>query len=142
MDAPAVSLTFLLAMATLLAGGLLLIVGRARRSPAQREQRRRVVIATRGRMGDATIIDVRGDLLIYEYSVRGVEYNASQDVSTLMAFLPEDRSLLIGQATLKYHPQNPANSILVCEFWSGLRKPVMPASQCPDASSLPCTPHV
>jgi hypothetical protein len=28
---------------------------------------------------------------------------------------------LIGPASLKYAPRNPANSILICERWSGLR---------------------
>jgi hypothetical protein len=61
--------------------------------------------------------------LYYFYTVRGVHYTASQDVSALRKYLPADSHRLIGVASLKYSPKNPANSILVCEEWSGLRSP-------------------
>ena len=35
--------------------------------------------------------------------------------------LPEDPDRLIGPVYMKYTPRNPANSIIVCEQWSGLR---------------------
>ena len=72
-------------------------------------------------MGDATIIDVREDVLYYIYEVRGVEYSTSQDVSDFHDMLPPDTSVLIGLVGLKYSPGNPANSIVICEQWSGLR---------------------
>ena len=99
------------------------ILRRARRSPAERERRRRAMVYARGRMGDATVTDVRENLLIYTYSIGGVNYDASQDISSLKNHLPEDTSRLIGHANLRYHPQNPANSIVVCEAWTGLRAP-------------------
>ena len=74
-----------------------------------------------GLMGDATIIDVRGDVLYYTYVVRGVEYSTSQDASDFHELLPPDTSVLIGLVGLKYSPGNPANSIVLCETWSGLR---------------------
>ena len=74
-----------------------------------------------GRMGDANITDVRDSVLFYDYQVRGVAYATSQDVSELLHLLPADRSVLIGPAGLKFTPRNPANSILICEDWSGLR---------------------
>ncbi len=117
------SLVGLSALALGLASLPIYMVSRALKTPADRERARRLTLHSKGRMGDATVTDVRDDLLLYSYSVRGVEYSASQDVSKLAELLPEDRSTLIGAATIKYHPANPANSMVVCEFWSGLRQP-------------------
>ena len=93
----------------------------ARQTAAQREQRRRLMVNRIGRMGDATIDDVRGDTLYYSYQVGGVAYTTSQDASDLKELLPQETSVLVGPAGLKYAPQNPANSIVICEKWSGLR---------------------
>jgi hypothetical protein len=93
-----------------------------RPSPAERERRRRLAVNARGRTGAATITDFREGAVCYTYFAGGVEYTASQDVSTLTALLPADpRTLIQRPATLKYLAINPANSILVCEEWSGLR---------------------
>jgi hypothetical protein len=35
--------------------------------------------------------------------------------------LPRDPGRLIGPASVKYEPANPANSIVLCEGWSGLK---------------------
>ena len=82
-------------------------------------------------MGDATITDVRDRVLYYSYQVRGVAYTASQDVSPLLERLPGDLSMLIGPSGLKYDPRNPANSILMCEEWSGWRARHLAASTPP-----------
>ena len=74
-----------------------------------------------GRMAGATVFDVREQELFYTYSVGGVEYSATQDVSSIQEHLPKDAAALAGPATVKYIPRNPANSIVVCEKWSGLR---------------------
>jgi hypothetical protein len=95
---------------------------RIRRTPKDKEQRRRLEVNSNGRLGDATIIEMDDDQIIYEYSVRGITYTASQDVSKLRDLMPADPERLIGlPASLKYSTHNPANSILVCEAWSGLR---------------------
>jgi len=65
-------------------------------------------------------IDVRDTLILYEYGVAGVVYTASQDVSSLGPFLPADPMSIIGPATIKFDRRNPANSMVVCERWSGL----------------------
>ena len=93
----------------------------SRQTPAQRERRRRLTVNRTGRMGDATIIDVRDNIIHYTYYVRGVAYATSQDASEFHNLLPADMSVLIGPAALKFSPGNPANSIVVCEEWSGLR---------------------
>ncbi|MEO7653872.1 MAG: hypothetical protein ABIZ80_25730 [Bryobacteraceae bacterium] len=106
--------------AVLATGGIWLIV-KCRQTPVQRERTRTAVVHRVGRMGDATITDVREHLLHYSYQVRGVAYTASQDVSALLHKLPEDLAQLIGHCGLKYSPRNPANSIVVSEEWSGMR---------------------
>jgi hypothetical protein len=101
-------------------GGWLLFLWQ--RKPKDKEQRRRLTVNQFGRIGDATITDLQDDVLFYSYSVAGVSYTASQDVAALRNLLPADVERLIGRAaSLKYSPQNPANSILICELWSGLR---------------------
>jgi len=98
------------------------IVLRIRRKPRDKEQRRRLDVNSNGRLGDATILEISGDAIFYEYSVRGVTYTASQDIAKLRELIPGDPQRLIGRpASLKYSSQNPANSILLCEEWSGLR---------------------
>ena len=66
----------------------------------------------RGRLGDALVTEAEENLLYYSYSIRGVQYTASQDVSSLRDRLPEDLGRVVGPATMKYTPANPANSIL------------------------------
>jgi hypothetical protein len=90
-------------------------------TPAARERRRRLDVGARGRMAGATVFDVREEELFYTYSVGGVEYSATQDVSSIREHLPKDAAALAGPATVKYISRNPANSIVVCEEWSGLR---------------------
>jgi hypothetical protein len=98
------------------------IVLRIRRKPKDKEQRRRLQVNSNGRLGDATILEITDDAIFYEYSVRGMTYTASQDISKLRELIPGDPERLIGRpASLKYSYQNPANSILLCEEWSGLR---------------------
>jgi len=98
------------------------IVLRIRRKPKDKEQRRRLQVNLNGRLGDATILEISEDSIVYEYSVRGITYTASQDISKLRELIPGDPQRLIGHpASLKYSSQNPANSILLCEEWSGLR---------------------
>ncbi len=94
---------------------------KSRRTPEERERHRRLMVHRHGRMGEAVVTDYRDDILHYEYEVRGVAYVASQQVTALRPWLPPDPASLIGQAAIKYHPKNPANSILLCEEWSGLR---------------------
>ena len=69
------------------------------------------------------IKEATGDALYYSYSVGGVQYEASQDITALRDRLPAEPERLIGWSGMKYAPNNPANSILICEEWSGLRGP-------------------
>ena len=93
------------------------------RSPERRELKRRLFLNQRGRLGDALITEATESIIYYAYSVHGVHYTASQDITALRDQLPAEPERLIGTANLKYAVRNPANSILVCEGWSGLRVP-------------------
>jgi hypothetical protein len=92
-------------------------------NPEKRERRRRLHVNQHGRLGDALITAATDSLLYYSYTVHGVEYSASQDIAVLRDRLPAEPGRLVGLANLKYSPKNPANSILLCEEWSGLRSP-------------------
>ena len=85
------------------------------------ERRRRLGINQSGKMADGMILDVLETTIEYSYDVRGVEYIATQDISALQDRIPGPRLSVAGPAGIKYAPRNPANSIVVCEDWSGLR---------------------
>ena len=103
---------------------------RRRKTPEQQEQQRRLRITTIGRITDGTVIDVNEmnhngagemQLLIYQYGVAGVSYEASQDV-THLRHLVDLHTCRVGlPASIKYDPANPGNSIVVAETWTGLR---------------------
>ena len=92
---------------------------KSRVSPEERERRRRASIVAFGKLGDATVVEVREAQLSYAYMVRGVEYTAWQDVSALASSIPTDLTS-VAAVSVKYDPRNPANSIIVAEQWSGL----------------------
>lgn len=115
-------------------------------SPDELERRRRAYVHRVGRIGTARILDVvslaaesaplrkRGKSLglagaapvyrhvvIYQYEIRGVEYEASQDLTSLIEDPESLRYLPDMNASVKYDPADPGNSIIVCEEWSGVR---------------------
>lgn len=108
-----------------LAGALIVaaiwILLQHRESPDKKERRRRLEVNVLGRLADGMVTDAGPNTIYYAYAVAGVEYRTAQDVSHLVDVLPSDPERLIGPVTLKYTPRNPANSIVVCEVWSGLR---------------------
>ena len=98
------------------------IMSRFRRDPREREKRRRLSVNLHGRLADGNITEVSDNAIFYTYSVGGVIYAASQDISELRASIPFDLEKLVGcPVTVKYVSRNPANSIVLCEEWSGLR---------------------
>lgn len=132
------SLSVITGLACLAGGAGLLAMWRTVRSrltPERREQRRRLEINVNGRLGDALLTECEESTLYYTYQVRGVQYAASQDISSLQDQLPDTPDRLGGTVNIKYDAQNPANSILVCEEWSGLRAAPRPAST-PTATAL------
>ena len=93
---------------------------RTRVTPEERERRRRAVLVGRGKIADATLVEIREDVLFYSYVVRGVEYTASQDISALKALMPSELGLGVGSVSVKFDARIPANSIVLAEDWSGL----------------------
>jgi hypothetical protein len=130
-------LAVLIAAACLLGAVAVGVVYRIKMTPAERERRRRLKLNELGRMGDGMITDVQDDTLYFTYSVSGVSYNASQDVSRLRQLLPGELSHVIGPVWMKYLVRNPANSIVVCEHWSGIRNRAEAARQEPAVAEAP-----
>lgn len=116
--------------ATLVAALFWLVVKR-RRSPAERERRRRLEVHRKGRITNGMVIDFRvreatlgqaeEHLIDYQYVIRGIDYSTVQEVSGIAEIAEMDPAGLIGAVSVKYLPQKPYNSIVVCEEWSGLR---------------------
>jgi hypothetical protein len=98
---------------------------RKRPTPQEIERQRRMAIHREGKIGNGQIIDVvtepETSSIVYSYSVAGVVYTASQDVTDLQDKLPADRMSMVGAISVKFVPRNPANSIVLCEEWTGLR---------------------
>jgi hypothetical protein len=110
-----------LTAAVVAAGFLLWKFLRPRVTPEELERSRRLLVNGKGKLGDGEIVDFEGAAIVYSYMVGGVGYTAAQDVMSLEALLPSNHMSMIGPALVKFDPRNPANSIVLCEEWSGLR---------------------
>ncbi|HKS71901.1 MAG TPA: DUF3592 domain-containing protein [Terriglobales bacterium] len=95
------------------------------------ERERREFLDQVGRITDGTVIDVQelreenqrpATLLIFQYDVAGVSYEASQDVTYLRQKINLHSCRLGLPTSVRYDPQNPGNSIVVSEKWMGLRQ--------------------
>jgi hypothetical protein len=119
---PVLAVTLILSIALLAVAGILGYRAwkNSRITPEERERLRRTALAARGKLGDASLVDMRGEMVVYSYAIRGVEYTASQDVSSLREYLPAEETLS-GPVWVRYDPKNPANSIVLAENWTGLR---------------------
>jgi len=124
-------LAMVAAAAVAVCGGIWLWLRfRKKKSASEIERERRLAVNASGRMTDGTLTEAFNPkldpesmfLLFYRYSVAGVEYSAAQDLSDLRSVM-RPRTYSPGEpVTIKYHPHNPLNSIVVCEQWNGLRK--------------------
>ena len=108
-----------------------LIFGRKKKTPAEIERERRDWLNQIGRITDGTVIDVQevmpngnpaATMLIFQYDVGGVSYEASQDVTHLRQWINLHSCRLGLPTSVRYDPQNPGNSIVVSEKWIGLRQ--------------------
>jgi hypothetical protein len=126
----------LLGAAAALAVGIGFVFGRRRKTPEQLERERRMRISLHGRITDGTVIDAQEvtdhgpaamQLLIYQYDVGGVSYEASQDITHLRQFVDIHTCKVGVPASVKYNPQNPGDSIVIAEDWSGLRLKSLPS---------------
>lgn len=113
-------------------------------SPEERELARRTSLAQGGRIIDGSIIGVDGvteddspdgslplleveghgastpRVLLYRYRIAGVTYECAQDVTAVADRVTRLRIDLPVQ--VRYDPQNPADSIVVAEGWTGLQQ--------------------
>lgn len=126
---------------TLVAGlavGTVLYLRRKRPTEEELERARRKMLSTTGRLIDGMLLDVRQitaedgrELTFLEYSYRsgGVDYECSQDITTLLTVLDANQMRAGFPCTVRYQTGNPQNSIVIAESWSGLRSslPVFPA---------------
>jgi hypothetical protein len=108
-----------------------LLLRRKPKAPEELERERREWLDQVGRITDGTVIDVQelrmnehkaATLLIYQYDVAGVSYEASQDVTYLRQRINLHSCRLGLPTSVRYDPQNPGNSIVVSEKWMGLRQ--------------------
>jgi len=95
------------------------------------ERERRDWLNTVGRITDGTVIDVQeittalnrpATMLIYQYDVAGVSYEASQDVTYLRQWINLQSCRLGLNTSVKYDARNPGNSMVIAEGWMGLRQ--------------------
>ena len=95
------------------------------------ELERRTWLNTVGRITDGTVIDVQeivaaanrpATMLIYQYDVAGVSYEASQDVTYLRQWINLHSCRLGLPTSVKYDSRNPGNSMVIAEGWIGLRQ--------------------
>ena len=130
------------------AGGLGLLIGvvlllRSRRkSAAERERERRLAVNATGRITDGVLVEpdpapsdeqTTSGLVFYRYSAKGLEYSAAQDLSTLSHSTPARSCIPGAPIQVKYNPQRPSDSIILCEQWSGLPA-ANPSRACPERS--------
>ena len=115
------------------------------KSPDEIERLRRLEVNACGRIGFGRVVELAepvpggpaGPVLLYDYEVAGVTYEAAQDVSSLSE-IAAAAPFLPGQTTnVKYDPRQPTNSILACETWSGIPEvePVRPTPVATDDES-------
>jgi hypothetical protein len=108
------------------------LLRRKPKAPEEIERERRAWLEGAGRITDGTVIDVQefaasngrqtAVVLIYKYDVAGVSYECSQDVTYLRHWINLHSCRLGVHTSVKYDPQNPANSLVVSENWMGLRQ--------------------
>jgi hypothetical protein len=138
-------------VALLLAAGLWLVF-RKRPTAEELERQRRKFLALSGRLVDGMLLDIReveapgkGEpgrtltMLLYSYRIGGVDYESSQDITTIVGSVVDAAKVRVGfPCTARYQPGNPHNSIVVAEDWTGLREglPVWPAYEDPEPADL------
>ncbi len=107
------------------------LLRRKPKTPDELERKRRSWLNEVGRITDGTVIDVQelasgtqraATMLIYQYDVAGVSYEASQDVTYLRQWINLHSCRLGVPTSVKYDPHNPGNSLVVSEGWIGLRQ--------------------
>ena len=114
------------------------LVLRKRPTEDELERTRRGFLVQSGRLVDGMLLDITEmegkdgrtlTLMIFSYRISGVDYECSQDITTIRSRVDEAEVRIGYPCTVRYQPGNPQNSIVIAETWSGLR------------ASLPRTPR-
>ena len=114
------------------AAAWLLVKRWRRKDPAELERLRRLHLSRHGRISSGRILDVvelpagapTARLVVFQYEVRGVTYEAAQDVTPLPDIASHAEHLPGQIVSVKYDPKRPMNSIIACENWSGIFEPL------------------
>jgi len=123
-----------------LAAGTVLFLRRKRPTTEELEQARRKALAQTGRLIDGMLLDVREmqteegqtlTMLEYNYRSGGVDYECSQDITTLLHVVDPALMRAGFPCSVRYQTGSPQNSIVIAEGWTGLRStlPVFPAAE-------------
>jgi len=132
-----------LATIALLAAAVLWLALRRRPTEDEIEQSRRSFLVQTGRLVDGMLLDIcemEGKdgrtltLLIFNYRISGVDYECSQDITSIRSLVDEAEVRIGYPCNVRYQPGNPQNSIVIAENWSGLRAtlPQMPSMEDPE----------
>ena len=126
-----------LALVATLTVGAVVFLRRKRPTEEELEQVRRKLLSQSGRLVDGMLLDVREmeidggrtlTMLEYKYRSSGVDYECSQDITTLLDVVDTAQMRAGFPCSVRYQTGNPQNSIVIAEGWSGLRTtlPVFP----------------
>ena len=124
------------AIAVIGSGAVWLVV-RHRPTEDELEGTRRTHLVQFGRLVDGMLLDLcemdgrdglPRKLLLFSYRIGGVDYECSQDITTMQEIVDPEKVRVGFPCTVRYQPGNPQNSIVIAEGWSGLRNalPVLP----------------
>jgi hypothetical protein len=106
------------------------LIRRKRPTADEIERQRRQVLARTGRVVDGMLLDMyemtdesgtTRTMLVYRYRIGGVDYECSQDVTTLPDQLKDGMVNAGFPCSVRYRQGSPQNSIVLAEEWSGLR---------------------
>jgi hypothetical protein len=123
------------------------LLSRKRPTADELELARRLFLKQSGRLVDGMLLDVcemqapNGQtltMLVYSYRVGGVDYECSQDITTMLDVLDVAQVRAGFPCSVRHQPGSPQNSIVVAEGWTGLRTslPVISALEAQSPANL------
>jgi hypothetical protein len=114
----------------LLGAAAVWLLVRRRPTEDELERARRQFLTQSGRLVDGMLLDVCKmeakdgrtlTLLIFNYRIGGVDYECSQDITSMLGVIDAEQVRPGFPCSVRYQPGSPQNIIVVAEEWSGLR---------------------